>query len=187
PGQPPNPGAETVAIALLFLASLLAVAFVVVYAIDSLPDHTQLLGLCLGLCLISIAAALIITARQLIVTEELVEPYTPEEHPNEQELIAQVVEEAGDRLTRRRLFKLGLGAAGGSLGLALVAPALEFGPLFQTKYFRGTPWRRGRRLVDENGRPYRAGDIEPLDFYTAFPEGSSLESREQLGASVVLV
>jgi ubiquinol-cytochrome c reductase iron-sulfur subunit len=187
PRLPPNPGAEALAIGLLFLAALLAVAFIVVFAIDSLPHHTQLLGLALGLCLLSIAAAMIITAKKLIVTEELVEPYTPEGHPHEQELIAQVLEESGDRLTRRRLFKLGLGAAGGTLGLALVTPALEFGPFFETKYFRGTPWRKGRRLVDEGGKPYRATDIEALNFYTAFPEGTSLEAREQLGAAVVLV
>jgi ubiquinol-cytochrome c reductase iron-sulfur subunit len=187
PRLPPNPGAEALAIALLFLGALFGVAFIVVYAIDSLPRHTQLLGLSLGLCLLSISASMTIVAKKLIVTEELVEPYTPEEHPHEQELIAQVIEESGDRLTRKRLFKLGLGAAGGTLGLAVLTPALSFGPLFRVKYLLGTPWRKGRRLVDEAGRPYRASDIEQLDFYTAFPEGTSPEAREELGAAVVLV
>ena len=187
PKLEPNPGAEALAVALLFLGALLAVAFVVVYAVDSLPHHTQLLGLTLGLSLLAIAAALILTAEKLIVTEQLLEPYPPDEHPNEQELIGQLVEESGDRLTRRRLFKLGLGAAGGTLGLALLTPALAFGPFFETKYFLGTPWRKGRRLVDEQGNPYRASDIEPDDFYTAFPEGTSLQAREELGAAVVLV
>ncbi len=187
PKLPPNPAAESVAVALLLFSTVCAVAFIVVYAVDSLPNHTQLLGLSLGLCLLSIAAALIITAKKLIVTEELVEPYTPEEHPHEQELIAELIEESGDRLTRRRLFKLGLGAAGGALGLALITPALSFGPLFQTKYFLGTPWRRGRRLVDEHGKAYRATDIEEDNFYTAFPEKTSLEAREELGAAVILV
>jgi ubiquinol-cytochrome c reductase iron-sulfur subunit len=187
PKLSPSPGAESAAIALLAFSVCCAVAFVVVYAVDSLPDHTQLLGLSLGLCLLSIAAALILTARKLIATEELVEPYTPVEHPHEQELIAQLVEESGDRLTRRRLFKLALGGAGGALGLALITPALSFGPLFQTKYYLGTPWRKGRRLVDENGKPYRADAIELDDFYTAFPEGTSLEAREELGAAIVVV
>jgi ubiquinol-cytochrome c reductase iron-sulfur subunit len=187
PKLPPHPRAETWAILLLFFAAACAVGFILVYAFESWPRTTQFLGLSLGLCLLAIAAALIITAKKLIVTEELVEPYTPEEHPNEQELLAQVTEEAGDRLTRKRLFKLGLGAAGGTLGLALITPALSFGPLFQTKYFLGTPWRRGRRLVDDKGRPYKASDIEQDDFYLAFPEAIPEEDKEMLTAALVLV
>jgi ubiquinol-cytochrome c reductase iron-sulfur subunit len=187
PALPPERGAETAALVLLFLAALLAVGFVVVYAVESIPAQTQLLGIALGLSLLCIAAALIVVAKRLIVTEELVHPYPPEEHPGEQELIAQMVEESGDRLTRRRLFKLGLGAAGGTLGLAALVPALSFGPLFQTKYFRGTPWRKGTRLVDESSQPYRASDIAEGDFYTAFPEGTGPDAREDLGAPIVLV
>jgi ubiquinol-cytochrome c reductase iron-sulfur subunit len=187
PKLAPNPGAETVALVLLFLGALFAVGFIVVYAIDSLPRQTQLLGATLGLSLLSIAAALIVVAKKLIATEELVEPYTPHEHPHEQQLIVEVAEEAGDRLTRKRLFKLGLGAAGGTLGLALITPALSFGPFFQVKYYRGTPWKRGRRLVDESFKPYKASDIDFSDFYAAFPEGLSEAGREELGASLIVV
>ena len=187
PSMLPAPHAELAALGLLGLGSLLAIAFIVVYALDAIPHKTQLLGATLGLALLAIAAALVITGKRLIVTEELIEPYPPEEHPGEQELVVQLVEEAGDRLSRRRLFKLGLMGAGGTLGLAAVTPALSFGPLFQTKYFRGTPWRKGTRLVDETSRPYRASDIEENDFYTAFPERTSIAAREDLGASIVLV
>jgi len=187
PKLPPDLGAESVVLVLLFLSALLAAGFIVVYAVGSLPNRTQLLGATIGLSLLCLAAALVVVARRLIVTEELVEPYPPEEHPHEQELIAKLFEESGDRITRKRFFKLGLGAAGGTLGLAAITPALSFGPLFQTKYFRGTPWRKGVRLVDESFHPYRASDIEENDFYTAFPEGLSLDAREELGAPVVLV
>jgi ubiquinol-cytochrome c reductase iron-sulfur subunit len=185
PKLPPSPTAEAVATGFLFLAALFAVAFIVFYALESLPNHTQILGASLGLCLLSIAAALIITAKKLITTEELVEPYTPELHPHEVDLIADVVEQSGDRLTRKRLFKLGLAAAGGTLGLAALAPAVSFGPLFRVGDFLQTPWRRGRRLVDEKGKPYRASDVEEDDFYTAFPEG--IADKEELGAPVLLV
>jgi quinol---cytochrome c reductase iron-sulfur subunit len=187
PQMPPEPRAEALAIALLFLAALFAAGFCVEYAISSVPDRTQVFGATLGLSLLCVAAALIVVARRLIVTEELVEPYPPEEHPHEQETISRLVEEAGDRITRKRLFKAGLGAAGGTLGLAAIAPAVSFGPLFHVKEFSATPWRKGIRLVDESSRPYRASDIRQDDFYTAFPEGLSLDGREQVGAPVVLV
>ncbi|HEY7076402.1 MAG TPA: Rieske 2Fe-2S domain-containing protein, partial [Solirubrobacteraceae bacterium] len=35
-----------------------------------------------------------------------------------------------------------------------------------------TPWRRGVRLVDTEGKPWSADDIEDGTFYTAFPEGA---------------
>jgi ubiquinol-cytochrome c reductase iron-sulfur subunit len=179
-----NMGAETAAILLMFLTGLCGVGFVVVYAFDSIPHQTQFLGLALGLGLLCFAAALIITGLRLIVTEELVEEYPPEEHAGEVDLIASVAEEAGSRLSRRRLFKLGLVAAGGGLATAAVTPALSFGPLIRVKDYFGTPWSRGRRLVDENDEPYRAADIEEKSFYTAFAEGAD---KEEAGASLVVV
>ncbi len=176
----PNPRAESAAIGLLFLGSLAACGFVVVYALGA---NTQLLGLLLGAALLCIAASLVIVARKVIVTEELAEPYPAPEHPAEQEYLEELVEESGDPLTRRRLFKLGLGAAGGALGLAALAPALSFGPL-RTKDLFATPWRKGTRLVDEENRPLKASDIEEKSFYTAFPEGAD---KELLAASIVLV
>src|SRR3954449_7571370 len=179
-----NPGAETAAILLLFLGALCCVGFLVVYGVESIPHKTQYLGLSLGLALVCMAASMTIVARKLIVTEELVEEYPPQEHVGEVELIAQVAEESGDRFTRKRLFKLGLLAAGGGLATAALAPALSFGPLLRVKYYFGTPWTRGRRLVDEDGKPWKASDIEEKDFYTAFPEGAN---EEELGSPVVLV
>ena len=184
PEQDVSRGAETWAIMLLFLSALAFLAFVVVYAIDSIPHQTQFLGLAIGLGLVLLAASLIVTALRLVVTEELVEEYPPQEHPGEVDLIATSVEEAGSRLTRKGLFKLGLLAAGGGLATAAVVPALSFGPLFRVAEFFGTPWTRGRRLVDEDGKPYRADDIEEKTFYTAFAENAD---KEELGASLVVV
>jgi ubiquinol-cytochrome c reductase iron-sulfur subunit len=175
---------ELTAIALLLLGSALAVGFVVVYALDRLPHQTQLLGACLGLSLLSTAAALIVAGNRLVVTEELEDSYPPEEHPEEQERIVQVVEESGSRITRRRLLGLCTALSGGSLALALATPAASLGPGIDMQSFYRTPWRRGRRLVDENGRRYRADDIETDDFYTAFPEGAD---RENLASPLVVV
>jgi ubiquinol-cytochrome c reductase iron-sulfur subunit len=180
----PRPGAEVTVLALLALSSVSALAFVVVYAVDRIPWDTQLLGLAIGLALVFFAAALIVIGRELVPEEELVDEYPPFEHPHEQAAIIESVEEAVDGITRRRLLKLGLLGTGGTLALAAITPALSFGPALKIKYFLGTPWRRGRRLVDESGKPYRADQIEEGSFYTAFAENAN---KEELGASLVVV
>jgi ubiquinol-cytochrome c reductase iron-sulfur subunit len=185
PAAPPDPRAERWVLALFGLATLSAVGFIVVYALDRLSHQTQWLGLTLGLALTFLAAACTVIARRLVVTEELAEDYPqPEDHVDDQQAVVQIVEESGDRLTRKRLLKLGGAAAGGSLGLALITPAVSLGPVLDTRRLYGTPWTRGRRLVDETGTPYRADGIEEEAFYTAYPEGAN---REQLGAPVLVV
>ena len=179
-----DPGGELVVSALLLLGALLALCFVAVYALDRLSHQTQLLGLCLGLSLLSIAAAMIVSARRLIVTEELEDSYPAEESPEEQERVARIVAESGSHFTRRRLLAVCTALSGGSLTLALATPALSLGPALDMEGFYHTPWRRGRRLVDENGRRFRAGDVEQDTFYTAFPEGAD---RENVGSGVVVV
>lgn len=184
PALPPDRGAETAVLVLFAAGAFLALGFVVVYALGPLSHETQLLGACLGLSLLCIAAAFVVTGRRLVVSEELTEEYPAEEHPREQETVAQVAAEGSDRITRRRLFALGLLGAGGSLGLALLTPAVSLGPVFRVAGYLATPWRRGRRLVDEQGRPLRASEIERGAFYTAFAEGAD---REEQSASLVLV
>ena len=179
-----SPRAELAVLGLLAAATVCAAAFVAVYALDRLPRQTQLLGLSLGLAFAFLAAALIVIANRLVVTEELEEDYPPPAHPSEQEAIAELVEESGDRMTRKRLLVLGGGAAGAALGAALVTPAASLGPVLQVAPLLRTPWRRGVRLVDERGKPLLAQEIHREAFYTAFPEGAD---REQLAAPVVVV
>jgi ubiquinol-cytochrome c reductase iron-sulfur subunit len=188
PAQPDHLAAELAVLALLGLSSFCAIAFILIYAFGkSIPNETQFLGAALGLSLLSLATALIVVGLKLVPSEEVAEEYPPHEHPHEQQVIAEVIDEGGTRFTRRRLFKLGLLGAGGTLGLAILAPAVSFGPLFRVGDFLRTPWRRGKRLVDEHGRPYKASDIEENDFYLAFPEGVGAEGKEQMAASLVVI
>ncbi|MCW2984143.1 MAG: ubiquinol-cytochrome c reductase iron-sulfur subunit, partial [Conexibacter sp.] len=46
------------------------------------------------------------------------------------------------------------------------------------------PWRAGKRLVDEEGRPINADALQEGSFITAFPEGAD---RRELGSPVVVV
>jgi ubiquinol-cytochrome c reductase iron-sulfur subunit len=188
PALPANPAAEFAVLALLGLSSLSALGFILVYAFaGSLPAVTPLLGGTIGLSLLFLAAALVVVGLKLVPQEEVAEEYPPHEHPGEQQVIAELIDESSTRFTRSRFFKLGLLGAGGTLGLALLTPAVSFGPLFHVGDFLRTPWRRGRRLVDENGRPYKASDIEKKNFYLAFPEGTNDEEKNQMAASLVVI
>jgi ubiquinol-cytochrome c reductase iron-sulfur subunit len=178
-----SPDAELVVAGLFVASAVAAIAFVVVYAVDRIGHQTQFLGLTLGLSFAFLAAAFVVAGRSLVADEEIAEEY-PKPHPEAQEEILQIVDESADRLTRRRLLVLtGLGA-GGALGAALVVPAASLGPFLDWDELREVPWRAGRRLVDEHGRPLRASEIEEQVFYTAFPEGAP---REDIGAPVVVV
>ncbi len=173
-------------VALLLLgAAACALMFVVVYALDW-PHLTQYLGLCLGVALALLAAALILAGEKLFpaADEEVEEDYPAAEHPAEQDAVDRLLAESGDRFTRKRLLIGAAGAAGAALGAALVVPAASFGPLLDTESFYYSPWRRDRRLVDEDGKPYAAEEIEQRTFYTAYPEHAY---REELAAPLVVV
>jgi ubiquinol-cytochrome c reductase iron-sulfur subunit len=184
PPGAPDRRAETLVVLLLLAAAVCAAGFIAVYALGGIPSQTQFFGLALGLAFAFLAAACVVVARRLVVTEELVEDYPVVEHVEEQEMVAEIVEESGSRFTRKRLVTLAAGTAGGALGAALIVPAVSLGPILDTSAFYRTPWRRGRRLVDEGGAPLLADQIEEKSFYTAFPEGAN---RDELGAPLVVV
>jgi ubiquinol-cytochrome c reductase iron-sulfur subunit len=183
PDGPPSPRAELVVVALLVLAALSAVGFIVVYAVDRIPDQTQYLGIALGGAFAFLAAALIVAAHHLVVTEELEDQYGGPD-PEESARVAQVVSESGSRLRRRRLLAAAAGVATTAIGLAAIVPAASLGPIYDLGRFTRTPWRRGRRLVDQNGRPIRAAAIRPSELFTAYPEHAD---PEEIGSPVVLV
>jgi ubiquinol-cytochrome c reductase iron-sulfur subunit len=183
PPGTPDPRAEWLVLLLLLSAAAAAVGFIVVYSFNHLGHQTQYLGLTLGLAFAFLAAALIVVGKRLVVTEELEEDY-PLSHPTMQGELEQLVEESGDRFTRKRLLLTGAGAAAGAIGAALVVPALSLGPLFDTGGFYETPWRRGVRLVDLHGKPLLLDEIERETFYTAYAEGAD---KELLGSPLVVM
>ncbi len=180
----PERKAENVVLVLLGLAVLFALGFVVTYAEFSpggLPN--ELLGVCLGMCLLLIGAALTVVAKRLVVTEELEDDY-PQEHPEQQREVAEIIHESGSRFTRKRLLVGASAATGGALGLAALTPVLSLGPVWDTGPLDATPWRPGMRVVDQHGTPIRATEIEQQTFYTGFPEGADAEN---IGSPVVIV
>src|SRR3954451_3982151 len=177
----PDPRAELLVVALLLLTALASAFFVVAYA---LGWSTQALGGTLGGSLALLAAALIVIAKRLIVTEELPESYPEVGDPEEQDKVARIVRESGSRFTRKKLLTGAAATAGGALTAAVVTPAVSLGPVFDTSRLNATPWRKGRRLVDKDGHAYSADDIDTGTFYTAFPQGADPDA---IGAPIVLV
>ncbi len=175
--------AELIVVALLLAAAACAVMFLVVYALDW-SNMTQWLGLCLGGALVFLAAALIVVGQRLVVTEQLEEDYPPVGEPEEEVAVEQIVKQSGSKITRKKMLGGAAGLAGGALGAALIAPAASFGPVLDTESMYYSPWYRGRRLVDEDGKPISADDIEEEAFYTAYPEHAD---REELAAPLVMV
>jgi ubiquinol-cytochrome c reductase iron-sulfur subunit len=174
--------AEWSVILLLLASAAAAIAFFVLYVID-VSHSTQFLGLSLGVCLALIATALIVIAKRLVPIERNPEDYSKVAREDEEQLL-QVIHESPSGITRRRLIAGAGAAAGGALGLALVAPAASLGPFLDTESLYDSPWRAGRRLVDDRGRPYLADDIEQGSFYTAYPQDAD---PEELGSPLVVV
>ncbi len=173
--------AELAVCALLLASAAAAVVFIVAYGVGW---STQVLGGTLAAALALLGAALIVAAHRLIATEDLLEHYPPDGDPEAQRDVAQIVRESGDGLTRKRLLAGAATVAGGAIGAALVTPALGLGPVFDTSRLNGSPWRAGRRLVDEHDRVLSADDIDFGPFYTAFPEGAE---KKPIASPVILV
>jgi ubiquinol-cytochrome c reductase iron-sulfur subunit len=184
PRGSPQRGAESLLLALLGAVILASVAFIVVYVLDGIGHRTQLLGLSLGLAFALLGAACLVISRRLVVTEELTRSYPATEHPDEQEELAEILYESASRFTRKKFVLLTGTAAIGTLGLAAITPALSLGPALETRELTETPWHRGRRLVDEEGKPIPAARVESGSFWTAYPEGAD---RELIGSPLVVV
>jgi ubiquinol-cytochrome c reductase iron-sulfur subunit len=181
PPGAPSPRAELVVAGLLLACGAASALSVVGYWLDW---TIQAFGGALAAALGFFAAALIVGAETLIVTEHLEEEYPPEEHPDEEADLAALVRESGDRITRKRLLGGAAGVAGTAMGAALLAPVVSMGPVFDTSRLNDSPWRRGRALVDEHGKPLSADEIEEGPFYTAFPEGAE---RKDIASPLILI
>jgi len=178
---PDDERGELVASLLMFASAAAAVFFVVAYGVGW---STQVLGGSLAAALTLLGAALIVAAKRLIPTEELLEEYPQDGDPKAEGDVGQIVRESGDGITRKRLLGGAATVAGGALGAALITPAVSLGPVFDTSRLNKSPWRAGRRLVDEEDRPLSADAIEQGPFYTAFPEGAD---KKQIGSPLVIV
>ncbi|HEY1479562.1 MAG TPA: Rieske 2Fe-2S domain-containing protein [Gaiellales bacterium] len=181
PSLPPRASRASLIVAALLLATgASAAAFVVVYLAT---DSNALLGLTLGASFAFLALALVIASRRLVPQVEASEQRGPA--PDPPELSDEAVEEivGGPPLPRRSVLIAAAAAAFGTLGAALLIPLASLGSGVDDR-LDGSPWRRGRRLVDVDGKPLVASEIALGAFLTAFPEGAD---RRASAAPIVVV
>ena len=177
---PANRRAETVTAVLLVLAALCGFAFTALYI--AAGTNTQLLGLSLGLSLALLAAAAITGGKLIVPQETAVEPRGPLLQEREADEVVELIERGGEGISRRGLLLGAGGLAGAGVVTAAATPLASLGPSLTG--IHDTPWHRDVRLVDEEGKPYLAADIQIGSFYTALPEG---EDPEKLGAGLLVV
>jgi ubiquinol-cytochrome c reductase iron-sulfur subunit len=175
-----RPRAEAGGVALLLGSAIASVAFVVVLFSGA---NTQLLGIALALALGLLGAALAVAANALVPREQAVEARPGLAHPEAQPPVEERLSSTREGVSRRRLLGAAGAAAGTTLAAAVAAPITSLGPAVGDSIV-DTPWRRGRRLVGEDGRPLLADDVSSTAFVTAFPEGA--DARE-LGSPVIVV
>ncbi len=178
---PNNPRAELLVAVLLVLAGISGICFTAAYVIWR-GLNTQALGLCIGMALVFLAAACIIAGKFVVPQETLVEERDPLLKEDEVEEIVGMVEAGGEGISRRGLLIGAGGLAGTGLIVAVATPAASLGPTLVA--IHRTQWHKGRRMVDEAGKPYSASEIEEGTFYTALPEHGD---PEELGAGILVV
>jgi quinol---cytochrome c reductase iron-sulfur subunit len=177
-----SPRGELLVAAALVASGVCAAVFVLLYAFES--GNTQLLGLSLGLSLSFAALAAVVAGKRVVDQSEAVEE-RPKLVDDElgREVAGQMVD-AAEGVSRRRLLAGAAGVAGAGLGAAAIAPLASLGTDDVSETLKASPWRVGVRLVDENGTPISADQLEVGGWLTAFAEGSD---RRALGSSVAVV
>jgi ubiquinol-cytochrome c reductase iron-sulfur subunit len=177
---PADRRAETAVAALLALAGLFGFGFLAVYVLDGY--NTQFLGLAIGGALALLSAAFV-TAGKLVVPQEThVEERDLLFEERESEQVVDLIESGAEGVSRRKLLAGAAGLAGAGMLTALATPLASLGP--NLRGVHETPWRRGVRLVDEDGKPYSASDIVIGSLFTALPEHAD---PEVLGAALIVV
>ena len=159
----------------LAVTTMSALGLAVLYA---LGGQNQLEGVLLALALGGLGFAFAITARKLLPQGPFTEDREPlESSPEDIEGFARDFgrlyegeDGAENALGRRRFLFRMFGAAAGALGLAALFPIASLGPRPGNSLFV-TKWRKGSRVVNEQGKLVMVDDLDVGGVITVFPEG----------------
>ncbi len=170
-----KPAERIVAIALA-VAVLGSIGFIVAYAAGG--NHAAE-GSALAVATAAFAAAALGWAFGILPHEQVVD--LRDEYPSpsaERRREAIQVDRVEGDVSRGGVLLRFLYAALGVFAAALVVPLRSLGPAIDDTLFH-TKWRRGSRLVREDGRPIRAGDLNVDSIVTVFPQGAVGDPRSQ--------
>jgi ubiquinol-cytochrome c reductase iron-sulfur subunit len=158
------------------LTAASALALAGVYVAGGQP---QLEGALLLVSLGSLGVGFIVLARDLLPG---LDATGPRGSVGSTEADRAAVLEAFDRgdgvMVRRSFLVKMLGLAGGALGIAAIFPIRSLGPR-PGDTLAHTTWSKGARLVTEDGRPVRLGDLKVNGVLTVFPEGHTDDADAQ--------
>jgi ubiquinol-cytochrome c reductase iron-sulfur subunit len=152
---------ELVASGAFLVAAAAGVALLALYVAGG---QTQLEGILLTVCLGGLGGGIVLVARHLTPSEEVTE--ARESLATPPEATAAIAP-----ISRRALLIRSLAAGLAGLAAALAIPVLSLGPA-PGDTLRHTSWRRGTRLVGDDGQPVRAASLDVDSVTTVFPEGS---------------
>jgi ubiquinol-cytochrome c reductase iron-sulfur subunit len=155
--------------AIFFVFSILAgIGLAVVYAAGG---QAQAEGVLLAVALCGFGGGLVLWAKRFMPAGPEVEP-RGEWHSTDEDVAAFKEDfDVGEYQLERRslLTKLMIGA-GAALGVAALFPIGSLGPR-PGSWMTRSPFRRGTRLVDENGEPVSPDRLRQNGVLTVFPEG----------------
>lgn len=146
-------------------------------AVYGLGGQTQVEGVLLAVCLGSLGLGIVVWAQELMQTRITIEERHPLASRTPGPTLSETLDEEAGFTRRTFLVRMLLGALAG-LAAALAIPALSLGPAPGRELF-STTWARGRRLVDIDGVPVRAADLEVGSVATVFPEGDVGSAQSQ--------
>jgi ubiquinol-cytochrome c reductase iron-sulfur subunit len=153
----------------LGLSILAGLALAVVYVLGGQP---QVEGALLGVALGGLGIGLILWGKRLLPREEVVEERHVGPSPaGEREAAGEAIVRGEEEVGRRRFLTRLLFGALGALGLAALFPIRSLGPRPGRSLFV-TAWRRGIRVVDEDGVPVTADRLGIGSVITVYPEGA---------------
>jgi ubiquinol-cytochrome c reductase iron-sulfur subunit len=176
PPEPPRSGVTTEVVvgALLLVAMAAAVGLAILYVAGG---QVQLEGVLLAAALGALAIAIGMWAKHFM-PQGPVEEDRPVLQSSARERAAVAAEfDQGERtvLSRRVLVTMLVGAVG-AIGAVALFPLRSLGPDVLPD-LRRTSWKKGRRLVDESGRPIRVEELEVDGVITVFPEGVTEDEK----------
>jgi ubiquinol-cytochrome c reductase iron-sulfur subunit len=182
PGTRLEKRAERQVAALLGIATLGALAFMVCYVVvpwkfklndnNGYKWYTPVLGITLGAALLGLGFAAVLWAKKLMPEEEVAQDRhdDPANDFDRETIGASIVQGMVDTgLGRRKLLTRSVGLAGGAFGLMALFPVI--GGLIKRPHgeLDHTLWHKGVRLVQIDGTPLRPGDMDPGSLATVFP------------------